>query len=83
MWLTRKFPTVSFERYADDAVIHRVSKAQAEQVLAALTHRMAQVGLHLHPNKTRIVYCKDDARLATTSTSGSPSWDTRFARGCP
>lgn len=62
MWLTREFPTVSFERYADDAVVHCVSKAQAEQVLAALTDRLAQVGLQLHPNKTRIVYCKDDDR---------------------
>jgi len=58
-WLTREFPSVSFERYADDAVIHCATKPQAQHVLKALAQRMAQVGLELHPDKTRIVYCKD------------------------
>ncbi len=50
------------ERYADDAVVHCVSKEQAEHVLAAIAERMGEVGLRLHPDKTRIVYCKDQAR---------------------
>ncbi len=58
-WLAREFPVVSFERYADDAVIHCVSKSQAVLVLSRLKKRMGQVGLELHPDKTRIVYCKD------------------------
>ncbi|MEU8523963.1 group II intron reverse transcriptase/maturase [Streptomyces sp. NPDC048577] len=62
LWLEREFPTVSFERYADDAVIHCVSERQARHVLAALTDRMEEVGLRLHPAKTRIVYCKDGKR---------------------
>jgi RNA-directed DNA polymerase len=62
LFLAREFPAVQFERYADDAVVHCVSLRQAEQVLAALTERMAQVGLELHPDKTRIVYCKDAKR---------------------
>jgi RNA-directed DNA polymerase len=61
-WLAREFPTVEFERYADDAVVHCVTRRQAQQVLAALTARMADVGLRLHPDKTRIVYCKDGDR---------------------
>ncbi|MFN0029844.1 MAG: group II intron reverse transcriptase/maturase [Acidimicrobiales bacterium] len=61
-WLAREFPTVSFERYADDAVIHCVSKGQAQHVLGRLVERMAQVGLELHSDKTRIVYCKDSNR---------------------
>lgn len=61
-WLVREFPTVAFERYCDDAVVHCVSERQARQVLAALHERMAQVGLELHPDKTRIVYCKDGKR---------------------
>lgn len=61
-WLTEQFPMVRFERYADDAVIHCRSRAQAEQVLAALHERMATVGLELHPDKTKIVYCKDSNR---------------------
>ena len=62
LWLTREFPTVAFERYADDAVIHCVTRAQANKVLAALHERMAEVGLELHPDKTKIVYCKDSNR---------------------
>lgn len=42
--------------------MHCASKAEAETVLAALENRMAQVGLELHPDKTRIVYCKDGTR---------------------
>jgi RNA-directed DNA polymerase len=61
-WLAREFPGVWFERYADDAVIHCVTERQATEVLAALTDRMEQVGLRLHPDKTRIVYCKDGKR---------------------
>ena len=62
LWLARVFPAVTFERYVDDAVIHCVSQAQAEHVLAALVERMREVGLELHPDKTRIVYCKDGKR---------------------
>jgi len=62
MWLVREFPTVTFERYCDDAVIHCVSEEQARQVRAGLTQRLAEVGLELHPDKTRIVYCQDADR---------------------
>jgi group II intron reverse transcriptase/maturase len=61
-WMVREFPRVSFERYADDAVVHCVSEAQARGVLEAIRRRLAQCGLELHPMKTRIVYCKDDDR---------------------
>ncbi|MEU1695677.1 group II intron reverse transcriptase/maturase [Streptomyces hirsutus] len=61
-WMAREFPAVWFERYADDAVLHCVSEHEARQVLASLTERMAEVGLQLHPAKTRIVYCKDGSR---------------------
>ena len=29
-WMGREFPTVRFERYVDDAVVHCVSHAQAQ-----------------------------------------------------
>jgi RNA-directed DNA polymerase len=61
-WMAREFPAVPFERYVDDAVVHCVSESQARHVLAALGKRMEQVGLRLHPDKTRIVYCKDGTR---------------------
>lgn len=62
LFLAREFPGVAFERYADDAVVHCVSERQARQVWAALDDRLASLGLRLHPDKTRIVYCKDDKR---------------------
>jgi len=55
---------VEFERYADDAVVHCVTERQAREVLAALAVRMAEVGLRLHPDKTKIVYCKSEKRRA-------------------
>jgi group II intron reverse transcriptase/maturase len=55
VWMAREFPSIRFERYVDDAVVHCVSERQARQVLAALQDRMAEVGLQLHPDKTRIV----------------------------
>jgi RNA-directed DNA polymerase len=61
-WLEREFPTVVFERFADDAVVHCVTERQARSVLAALADRMVEVGLALHPDKTKIVYCKDRQR---------------------
>ncbi|MBT2544844.1 group II intron reverse transcriptase/maturase [Streptomyces sp. ISL-44] len=64
-WMAREFPSIWFERYADDAVLHCVTERQARQVLAALSDRMAEVGLRLHPVKTRIVYCKDGNRRSS------------------
>jgi RNA-directed DNA polymerase len=61
-WMARQFPTVPFERYADDGVIHCVSERQARQVREAVARRLVEVGLELHPEKTRIVYCKDSNR---------------------
>jgi RNA-directed DNA polymerase len=61
-WMAREYPGCPFERYADDGVIHCRTLGRARQVLAALGSRMAEVGLELHPDKTRIVYCRDGKR---------------------
>jgi RNA-directed DNA polymerase len=65
MWLGREFPDVPFERYADDAILHLKSKQQAQIVLDAIVARLAQVGLELNLDKTRIVYCKDSNRTGS------------------
>ena len=64
-WLRRNYPDIQFARYADDAVVHARSHSQAETLLAAIRKRLAECGLELHPEKTRIVYCKDDDRRGT------------------
>jgi RNA-directed DNA polymerase len=62
MWMVREYPNLRFERYADDAVVHCVTERQAKNLVAAIGDRMEQVGLRLHPDKTKIVYCKDAKR---------------------
>jgi Reverse transcriptase (RNA-dependent DNA polymerase)/Group II intron, maturase-specific domain len=59
VWIDRTLSSVRFCRYADDAVIHCKSQAQAQFVLRRIDERFRECGLELHPNKTRIVYCKD------------------------
>jgi len=61
-WMARLFPSIPFERYVDDAVVHCVSQSQVRYVAKAIGERMEQVGLRLHRDKTRIVYCRDGQR---------------------
>ncbi len=62
MWMQRNFPSVPFERYADDALVHCGSERQAKEVLGAIRDRFKECGLELHSMKTRIVYCQDADR---------------------
>jgi group II intron reverse transcriptase/maturase len=62
LWMTREHPSIQFERFADDVVVHCVTERQARQVRAAIGRRLADIGLELHPDKTRLVYCKDTIR---------------------
>jgi RNA-directed DNA polymerase len=76
VWMAREFPGCPFERYADDAVIHCRTLGRAREVLDAVKARMAEVGLRLHPDKTRIVYCQDSNRRGKAP---GPGWlDTSF-----
>ena len=61
-WISREYPGVRFERFADDVVIHCVTERQAREVWDAIGRRFADIGLTLHPEKTKIVYCKDGRR---------------------
>ena len=64
-WLTKRYPQLSFERYADDAIVHCRTERQAQEVRAAIAARLRDCGLELHPEKTKIVYCKDEDRRRT------------------
>jgi RNA-directed DNA polymerase len=64
-WMARTRPAVPFERYADDAICHCRTREEAEALRAALEERLAACRLVLHPQKTRIVYCKDTNRGGT------------------
>lgn len=61
-WMQRMRPQNPFARYADDAVVHCRSQAEAEHLLAAIGERMAQCKLTMHPDKSKVVYCKNSNR---------------------
>ena len=67
-WLELNATTVKYVRYADDAIIHCKSKAHAERVLSRLHQRMKACELELHPEKTKLVYCRDFKRQGTFKT---------------
>ena len=61
-WMRLDHPGIRFGRYADDIIVHCRSEAQAQFMLRAIKRRLARWKLQLHPEKTKIVYCKDDRR---------------------
>ena len=61
-WMADENPQNPWERYADDGVIHCKTKEEAETLLERLKERMLACKLEIHPEKTRIVYCKDGNR---------------------
>jgi RNA-directed DNA polymerase len=61
-WMDQSNANNPFERYADDIIIHCHSKSEAEKLLRALEERMKEYSLTLHPEKTKVVYCKNYQR---------------------
>lgn len=61
-WMERNYPQVPFCRYADDGVVHCRAEAEAGLMKEVLESRFKECNLELHPEKTRIIYCKDDNR---------------------
>ena len=61
-WMAREFPASKFERYGDDVVVH--CRRRRWPTGCGRRSRIAwpSVGLLLHPDKTRVVYCKDGKR---------------------
>ena len=61
-WMRRNYESIPFERYADDILVHCRSKRQARWIKTVIEDRLKQCRLELHPEKTKIVYCKDSFR---------------------
>lgn len=61
-WMQRNHSNTPWARYADDGLVHCASEEKAKILLGHLKLRFEECGLELHPDKTRIVYCKDDDR---------------------
>ena len=62
--MVRNHPKCPFVRYADDGVVNCRYKEEAEEVRVSLEARLRAVGLEMHPDKTKIVYCgnREDVR---------------------
>jgi RNA-directed DNA polymerase len=62
LWMNRTFIQVPWCRYADDGLVHCKTEQEAQRIRAALAERLAECGLEIHPDKTRIIYCQDTNR---------------------
>ena len=62
-WMQRTYSECQFARYADDAVVHCRSREQAQSLMQAIASRLEECGLMMHPEKSKIVYCKDSGRV--------------------
>ena len=58
-WMTREYPNLPWCRYADDGLVHCRTESEAVAVKAKLADRLAECRLEMHPDKTKIAYCKD------------------------
>lgn len=61
-WMAQQYPSIPFERYADDVIYHCPSKEQAQMLQQRIEQRLTQCQLELNAEKTKIVYCKDANR---------------------
>lgn len=62
VWMSRHYPSAPWCRYADDGVIHCKTEMEASHILNHLEQRLIDCKLELHPEKTWIIYCKDQNR---------------------
>jgi RNA-directed DNA polymerase len=61
-WLQKHYSKTQWCRYADDGLVHCHSEAEVIHMLKVLKQRFQDCGLELHPEKTKIIYCKDGKR---------------------
>ena len=62
VWMQKHYSRVTFERYADDIVCHCGSEFEVRELKSQLEKRFQACGLTLHPEKTKLVYCKSQWR---------------------
>lgn len=58
LWMTKRNHNNPWCRYADDGLVHCKSLKEAEMIKETLKERLAECGLEMHSEKTKIVYCK-------------------------
>lgn len=61
-WMKINFPAIPWCRYADDGIVHCKTYKQAEFIKDSIEKRFKECKLEAHPEKTKIIYCKDSNR---------------------
>ena len=69
VWMARQNPDNPWCRYADDGLVHCRTEQEAQAIKATLDARFTQCALQMHPEKTKIVYCKDGSRKGRYTTT--------------
>ncbi|MCS3831204.1 retron-type reverse transcriptase [Salinibacter ruber] len=64
-WMADSYPSLPFERYADDMIVHCRSERPARFIRHRIEERLQRYKLELHPRKTKIVFCKKNGRSGT------------------
>lgn len=59
IWMSKRFPDSTFERYCDDVIIHCSCKEQTLLMKLAIAKRMKECKLERNEQKTQIVYCRN------------------------
>lgn len=61
-WMQKHHDYHPFARYADDGVVHCRTEGEAHKLQAMLAGRFAECKLLIHPEKTKVIYCRDSNR---------------------
>lgn len=75
MWIEREYPSIKYERYADDIVVHTMTLKQSRFMLEKIRERLRQFKLDLHPKKTKIVLCFTSSRRWAAEKSVPVTFD--------
>ncbi len=67
-WIESTDRTIQYSRYADDIIVHCKTRTHAEHLLRLVQERLGSTGLELHPEKTKIVHCRDHRRRGNYKT---------------
>jgi len=59
-WMERNYPSIGFERYSDDIIVHCISEKQALFIQQQIVKRFRVCQLQINKDKTKIVYCLND-----------------------
>jgi group II intron reverse transcriptase/maturase len=58
-WMEKNYPTVAFERFADDIIVHCKTEKQAMYIKHLIAKRFEECKLSLSEEKTKLVFCKN------------------------